>query len=71
MIIPIVCTSCGKVLADKWRWFQRKLEEKRDIPDSRENKYFSDTRQGAILDELKLTKQCCRRHMLTHVDFTN
>jgi DNA-directed RNA polymerase I, II, and III subunit RPABC5 len=24
--------------------------------------------EGQVLDELKLTKQCCRRHMLTHVD---
>ena len=24
--------------------------------------------EGIILDELSLTKMCCRRHMLTHVD---
>ena len=24
--------------------------------------------EGQVLDELRLTKQCCRRHMLTHVD---
>lgn len=24
--------------------------------------------EGQVLDKLKLTKQCCRRHMLTHVD---
>ena len=24
--------------------------------------------EGTVLDKLKLTKQCCRRHMLCHVD---
>lgn len=27
-----------------------------------------DSYKGAILDELGLTRICCRRHMLTHVD---
>jgi DNA-directed RNA polymerase I, II, and III subunit RPABC5 len=26
------------------------------------------TPEGEVLDELKLTNVCCRRHMLTHVD---
>jgi DNA-directed RNA polymerase I, II, and III subunit RPABC5 len=26
------------------------------------------TPEGKALDDLKITKQCCRRHMLTHVD---
>ena len=26
------------------------------------------TAEGEVLDELKLNKMCCRRHMLTHVD---
>jgi DNA-directed RNA polymerase subunit N (RpoN/RPB10) len=26
------------------------------------------TIEGTILDDLGLTKVCCRRHMLTHVD---
>ena len=26
------------------------------------------TPEGDVLDELKLTSLCCRRHMLTHVD---
>ena len=24
--------------------------------------------EGKVLNDLGLTKQCCRRHMLTHVD---
>jgi DNA-directed RNA polymerase I, II, and III subunit RPABC5 len=26
------------------------------------------TAEGKALDDLGVTKQCCRRHMLTHVD---
>ena len=26
------------------------------------------TPEGEVLDRLKLTKYCCRRHLLTHVD---
>jgi DNA-directed RNA polymerase I, II, and III subunit RPABC5 len=30
--------------------------------------YSKKTPEGEVLDELNLTKMCCRRHMLTHVD---
>ena len=30
--------------------------------------YSEKTPEGEVLDELNLTKMCCRRHMLTHVD---
>ena len=26
------------------------------------------TPEGIVMDKLKLTRICCRRHMLTHVD---
>jgi DNA-directed RNA polymerase subunit N (RpoN/RPB10) len=26
------------------------------------------TPEGEVLDELNMTKMCCRRHFLTHVD---
>lgn len=67
MIIPIKCFTCGKVLADKYRYFQEKVSKKKDT------EYFSETNttktiEGRVMDELRLTKPCCRRHMLTHVD---
>jgi|TARA_Y100000816_G_C25885517_1_gene462033 DNA-directed RNA polymerase I, II, and III subunit RPABC5 len=75
MIIPIKCFTCGTVLADKYRFylqevrkikFEEKLEKDKVI-------YFSEndvkkTPEGLVLDKLKLTRMCCRRHMLTHVD---
>lgn len=75
MIIPIKCFTCGKVLADKYRFYEKevrkiKMNEKLEI-----NKviYLTDenvdkTPEGIVLDTLKLKKYCCRRHMLTHVE---
>jgi DNA-directed RNA polymerase subunit N (RpoN/RPB10) len=75
MIIPIKCFTCGKVLADKFRFYEKevrkiKMNEKLEI-----NKviYLTDenvdkTPEGIVLDKLQLKKYCCRRHMLTHVE---
>ena len=53
MIIPVRCVSCGKVLADKWREFEKS----------------SGTAEGrkAAMDRLGLFRYCCRRHMMAHV----
>lgn len=75
MIIPIKCFTCGKVLADKYRYY---LAEVRKIKLSRNldvdkviyltAEYIDKTPEGEVMDALGLTKMCCRRHMLTHVD---
>ena len=43
------------VLSDKVRYFSK-------------NSSGQKTEEGRVLDELKLNLQCCRRHLLTHVD---
>lgn len=78
MIIPVRCMTCGKVLADKWDYYQKRCKEIASSEEaSKENdkssdivkkKYFEGTCSGKVLDELQLTKMCCRRHMLGHVD---
>jgi DNA-directed RNA polymerase subunit N (RpoN/RPB10) len=74
MIIPIKCFSCGCVLADKYRWYLTKVAElKADQNINEQCIYLTKTNttktpEGKVLDELGLVKQCCRRHMLTHVD---
>uniref|UniRef100_A0A6C0ERF8 Uncharacterized protein n=1 Tax=viral metagenome TaxID=1070528 RepID=A0A6C0ERF8_9ZZZZ len=30
--------------------------------------FHEKTPEGDVLDELNMTKMCCRRHFLTHVD---
>jgi DNA-directed RNA polymerase subunit N (RpoN/RPB10) len=80
MIIPIRCFTCSMVIADKYRFFteevrKRKLEKKHNGESLNLDrvvyltKEFNDkTVEGEVLDELNMTKMCCRRHFLTHVD---
>jgi DNA-directed RNA polymerase I, II, and III subunit RPABC5 len=75
MIIPIRCFTCGKVLANKWNEYERLLEEqegapkKQGGPSTTTSPNFDKNARGQVLDTLGLTKQCCRRIMLGHVDF--
>ena len=54
MIIPVRCFSCGKVVGDKWDQYIKYLEEGK--------------KEEQALNELGLTRYCCRRMVLTHVD---
>ena len=75
MIIPVKCFTCGKVLGNKYRFYQREIN-KRKISKSLEvdkiiyltEDNIDKTAEGEVLDILGLNKYCCRRHMLTHVD---
>jgi DNA-directed RNA polymerase I, II, and III subunit RPABC5 len=80
MIIPIKCFTCGNVIADKYRYYLeevRKMKmcnvangEQFDIEKvmylTKEN--HEKTPEGKVLDNLGMTRMCCRRHFLTHVD---
>ena len=73
MIIPVRCFTCNKILADKWEYYKTKLNAmpKRDeniITSSNIDNYTVKTPESILMDELKLTRYCCRRHFLTHVD---
>jgi DNA-directed RNA polymerase I, II, and III subunit RPABC5 len=69
MIIPVRCFTCAKVLADKWDYYVKRCKElEKAEKDTSTPKYFDKNPSGAVLDELGLTKMCCRRHMLGHVD---
>lgn len=75
MIIPVKCFTCGKVLADKYDYYLERVR-KLKITSGRNmeaviyltKEYVEKTPEGQVLDELQLTRMCCRRHMLTHVD---
>jgi len=75
MIIPVKCFTCGKVLADKYRYYKEEVNKANSNNDVGVDDiiYFTTdntdkTINGRVLDDLKLNKICCRRHMLTHVD---
>tara|TARA_B110001450_G_scaffold1721_1_gene1967 strand:+ start:5836 stop:6069 length:234 start_codon:yes stop_codon:yes gene_type:complete len=75
MIIPVKCFTCGKVLGNKYRYYLKEVQ-KRKISKSMDTEkvlylttdFIDKTPEGEVMDELKLTKYCCRRHLLTHVD---
>lgn len=54
MIVPVRCFSCGKVIGDKWEDFNKRVE-------AGEN-------PAEILDDLGVTRYCCRRMLLSHVE---
>jgi DNA-directed RNA polymerase subunit N (RpoN/RPB10) len=75
MIIPVKCFTCGKVLGDKYLYYLktvRKIKLEKNLEDT-DVIYLTEittekTPEGKVMDDLGLTKLCCRRHMLTHVD---
>ena len=69
------CFTCGKVLANKYRFYQVEIKKKKISKSLEVDKivYLTEdnidkTAEGEVLDFLGLNKYCCRRHMLTHVD---
>ncbi len=75
MIFPVQCFTCGKLIGDQYLYYleevnRRKLAKQMDVnkveyltPDNMDK-----TINGEVLDELRLTRLCCRRHFMTHVD---
>jgi len=75
MIIPVKCFTCGKVLANKYNYYLKEVRKKKmeNGEDLEKVKYLTSSNmlksaEGEVLDSLGLTKMCCRRHFLTHVD---
>ena len=75
MIIPVKCFTCGTVLANKYQYYVEKVKQEKMAQGIDINKviYLSQDKvskspEAKVLDELRLHKMCCRRHMLTHVD---
>jgi DNA-directed RNA polymerase subunit N (RpoN/RPB10) len=80
MIIPVKCFTCGMVIANKYRFYieevcKKKLAKKGNSDSIDIDKvlyltkeFHEKTPEGEVLDELGMTKMCCRRHFLTHVD---
>ena len=75
MIIPVKCFTCGEVIGNKYRFYLEEVRKKKLAQKKDTNKviyltseYHEKTPEGEVMDDLGLTKMCCRRHMLTHVD---
>lgn len=55
MIIPIRCQSCGKPIAHLWEEYDERVNKKKENAQK-------------VMDELGLTRYCCRAAMLGHVE---
>ncbi|MGC8571423.1 DNA-directed RNA polymerase subunit N [Caldivirga sp.] len=57
MIIPIRCWTCGRPLGHLWEPFR--------------NRVLAGEDPGKVLDDLHVTRYCCRRTLLAHVELIN
>ena len=77
MIIPVRCFTCGKVIAHMYDEYLEKVsknlnDEKLVKMTEGLNTNYDSTKtiEGNILDDLGITRYCCRRHFLTQNDFS-
>lgn len=74
MLIPIRCFTCGGVLANKYRFYEREVRKIKHEKQMSHNVVYltrenvKKTPEGEVMDFLGLNKVCCRRHILTHVN---
>lgn len=76
MIIPVRCYTCGKMLADKYQYYESELLRKKLALNKDEDPLIINinadevkkTIAGEIMDELGLMRMCCRKVMLTSIN---
>jgi len=54
MIMPVRCFTCGKLVADRWEEFARRVK--------------AGEKPKQVLDEMGMTRYCCRRMFISQVD---
>ena len=63
LLCPVRCFTCNKVIAQRWPAYCNYLEEGRDL-----NGNVSDKVRCDALNSVGLSRYCCRRMFLGHVD---
>ena len=64
MLIPIKCFNCGMVIGNKYnKYLELKEEEEEET-----NKNIKEKKTN-IFEKLRLKRYCCRRMLLSHVDY--
>ena len=73
-ILPVKCFTCGKEISSYYRRYESDVrKEKLGEVNKMKILYLSvenskKSIEGKVLDNLNITKNCCRRHFLTHVE---
>ena len=74
MPIEIRCWTCNNILAGKWLKYLELVDEgkkkdgRTDTTIPYLTKTTTKTAEGRAMDEVGLTRECCRRHFLTYVE---
>jgi len=72
MIIPVRCMTCGKVLADKYRFFLEEVQKRSGArgnePIVLDGKSIPKTAEAEVFDLLDLRRYCCKKTLNTHVN---
>lgn len=55
MMVPVRCFTCGKVIADKFEEYTKRVNEKKEEANN-------------VLAELGIQRYCCKRTIFSHVD---
>ena len=73
--LPICCYTCNLPIAGKWKTYVDLVKKNRKTDGRKETDtlvYLTETTkmtaEGRAMTELGLTRECCRRHFLTHPD---
>ncbi|MCQ6962220.1 DNA-directed RNA polymerase subunit N [Methanolobus chelungpuianus] len=56
-MIPVRCFTCGKVISSSWEEFKRRVNEGEE--------------PAKVLDHLGISRYCCRRMILSHVELVD
>ncbi|MCD4702987.1 MAG: DNA-directed RNA polymerase subunit N [Methanosarcinaceae archaeon] len=56
-MFPVRCFTCGKVIASSWEAYKQRIADGED--------------KAAVLDDLGITRYCCRRIFLAHVELVD
>lgn len=71
MIIPVRCFTCGKIIADKVDYYNTEVEKLKNSGKKNTDEMYKDFEKihsKEILDNLGLTRYCCRRNLISNVD---
>jgi DNA-directed RNA polymerase subunit N (RpoN/RPB10) len=71
--IPVRCYTCNLPIAGKWKTYVDMVKKYRTQDGRKESDglvYLTETTkytaEGRAMTDLGLTRECCRRHFLTH-----
>ena len=72
MIIPIRCFTCNNIIGSKYNKYLEIIATRTDddnmLDSSTDIDGLNETIENNAFKQLHITRYCCKRHLLTHVD---